>query len=164
MRDVLTTFHLGQEVGVCAFRGSFTEATVVSAEAHSNSLGGRWSVLVIRLPDGEETTIDTRQHVLLGPEHTERSWCPECRTTREVEEQSPESHMERHGEVGYLVTRMDCGHTTQGPSTVVGPAPGAPYAGPQVAVAATTNPRDLRHARDRQLDADPWADAFPRRS
>jgi hypothetical protein len=90
----------------------------------------------------------------------ETAWCPECRGRQVIEETSVEGHYEAWGEVEYLVTRLACGHTTQGGETVVGPAPGAPYVGPQVAVAATTHPRDLRAAaaRQRTLDADPWGD------
>ena len=85
---------------------------------------------------------------------TERAFCGECRTMREVVDQFFASKMEKWGEIDYSVTALDCGHEIQGPDRVVGPAPGAPYAGPSVAPAATSRPRDLRaaHRRQQQLD------------
>ncbi len=86
------------------------------------------------------------------------AWCPECQLTQRIVDASDESTMERSGERGYWVERLACGHETQTDRGVVGPAPGAPYAGPGVAVAATSHPRDVARARAAQvkLDADPW--------
>lgn len=87
------------------------------------------------------------------------AYCPDCATRQVVEETSTEGHMERRGEVEYQVTHLACGHTLQGPGHVVCAAPGAPYAGPGVAVAATTRARDLRAARARQEQLDnPWGE------
>lgn len=162
MRDVIQRhgFYAGQAVGVCAFRGGFTEATVTAVQNHTNHLGGKWSTLTLRLPDGETVDVDTRSHVFVGPEYHETAWCPECRSRQEVEDKHDESEMTRRGEVGYFVRDLSCGHSLTAETGIVGPAPGAPYAGPQVAVAHGTRPRDLRAARARQaqIDADPWGE------
>ena len=161
MRDVITQPLPGQAIGITGWRGGFTEATVLSAEGRSNDLGGRWYVLAVRLPDGEVVEgVDTRSHVLLGPEYHETAWCPDCRSRQEVEDRHAESHMTAHGEAGYTVTDLSCGHSLTTDARIIGPAPGAPYAGPQVAVAASHRPRDLRaaQARQRVIDADPWGE------
>lgn len=84
------------------------------------------------------------------------AWCPECRRTRDVVDQFEDSHYEPRGEVGMLVTIMACGHNTEDGEHVVGPAPGAPYAGPDRTVAASMRPADLRAARSQQPPEDPW--------
>lgn len=78
------------------------------------------------------------------------AWCGMCGRMREVEDTHEESHYEPWGEVGYQVTDLACGHSLQGEGRRIGAAPGAPYAGPGVATAATARPRDLRGARARQ--------------
>lgn len=127
MHDVLpaTSLRADQAVGVCAFRGGFTAATIRAVEQQSNHLGGRWATVTLELPDGELVPgVDTRGHVFITPERTEMAWCPECRTQREVLEASDESAYEGAWEVEFWVTRLECGHETQGPGKRVGPSPG----------------------------------------
>ena len=69
---------------------------------------------------------------------------------RAIEEVSIEGTYRVYGEVECRVTWLDCGHQAVGPEVVIGAAPGAPYAGPQVAVARTASPRDLQDAAERQ--------------
>ena len=86
-------------------------------------------------------------------------WCPECRRTRGIEDQFPESRYEKRGEVEFMVDVFDCGHTNERGEHVVGAAPGAPYAGPQAVIAASTRPADMRAARAEQglpEVVDPW--------
>jgi hypothetical protein len=73
-----------------------------------------------------------------------------------IEDEFSAGRMERWGEEEYWVTAFVCGHEQSGPGKVVAPAPGAPYAGPGRATAATPSPRDLRAAdrRQRELDDD----------
>jgi hypothetical protein len=114
MRDVLTSFYIGQQIGVCAFRGSFTEAKVLGVFPESNHLGGRWFLLTVELPDDEAVTIDSRQHVLVSAERYEDAWCPECRKRVEVEERTLEDTGDRATVVTeYVVARMVCGHTDE---------------------------------------------------
>lgn len=81
---------------------------------------------------------------------TETAWCVPCWSRVTIEEVCVESELTSFGEIDYTITHMVCGHHTQGPGHVRGAAPGAPYAGPQVAVAATTRPWDIDAARARQ--------------
>lgn len=70
------------------------------------------------------------------------AWCATCRRIRAVEDVTTESEFRPgYGEVTARVEYLDCGHNRQGAPTVVGPAPGAPY--------ADLNP---------PAPADPWAD------
>lgn len=111
MHDVLTSFYVGQQVGVCGFRGGFTDATITAVQPNHNHLGGRWSTLGIILPDGEAVTIDSRQHVIVSAERYEDAWCPTCKTRVEVEEQFMEDTGDQAVVVTeYAVTRMVCGH------------------------------------------------------
>lgn len=77
-------------------------------------------------------------------------WCMECRTRIEVVDDFEESTYESGGEMGFRVTVFACGHVIESSSVRVGEAPGAPYAGPQATVAATSQPWDLRAADARQ--------------
>lgn len=127
MRDVIPSQNLraGQHVGVCGFRGSFTEAEVLSADQQSNYLGGRWAVLTLRLPDGETVEgVDTRGHVFVGPEVLVEAWCPECRRRVEVEDASYESAYVGPHEHGYWVERLACGHVNQHDRGIIGASPG----------------------------------------
>lgn len=60
--------------------------------------------------------------------------------------------MTPRGEVEYLATDLECGHSTDTSDTAqpTRPAPGAPWAGEQVAVAQTSSLRSLAAARARQ--------------
>ena len=89
-------------------------------------------------------------------------YCPECQTRQRVEELDSAPSMRPWGEVAQPMAWLVCGHDVAlGPEVVVAEAPGAPYAGPGVAVAASTRSRDLRaaDARQAQLISDPWLDA-----
>lgn len=142
MRDTIHPTYLrpGQHVGVCAFRGTFTDAEVLTADQQTNHLGGRWAVLTLRLPDGETVEgVDSRQHVFVGPEYRQTAWCPECRRRVEVEEASDESTYEGAHEVGYWVEHLACGHTNQARTGIVGPSPGGESAAEATRQAATQN-------------------------
>lgn len=78
----------------------------------------------------------------------ERRWCDTCQGMKRVEDYHSEGHLERRGEIGYMVTDLECGHHRIGAEHVVGPAPGAPAAD------AVDN---LRHRRPVQRSNDPWA-------
>jgi hypothetical protein len=136
MRDTIqgNALRPGQRVGVCGFRGSFTEAEVTAAEPHVNHLGGRWAVVSLRLPDGETVEgVDTRGHVFVGPEYSRTAWCPECRRRVEVEDASGESAYEGRHEVGYYVERLECGHENSTRTGIVGPSPGGESAAEAIA-------------------------------
>jgi hypothetical protein len=60
---------------------------------------------------------------------TERAWCPTCGARQPVVEFDTGSRMTGRGEVEWPITRLDCGHVVDGQDRIVGPAPGAPYAG-----------------------------------
>lgn len=126
MRDVIETNQLrtGRAVGVCGFRGSFTAAVITDVTHHSNRLGGQWASVTLELSGGETVEVDSRQHVFVTPDYSTRSWCPQCGTRREVEEESDESSYEGRWEVGYRVTRMECGHSVQSEGRRVGVSPG----------------------------------------
>lgn len=127
MRDVIPSQNLraGQHVGVSHFRGAFTEAEVLAVAPQSNHLGGRWAVLTLRLPDGETVEgVDTRSHVIVGPEDHRTAWCVECRSRVEVEDASDESAYVGPHEHGYYVERLACGHANQHDRGIIGASPG----------------------------------------
>lgn len=84
------------------------------------------------------------------------AWCAECRTRRDVVDEFQDSHYEPRGEVACMVTVMDCGHTAERGEHVIGPSPGAPYAGSQQVMAASHRPAALVKARPIQPPEDPW--------
>ena len=141
MRAVIQSY-MGASVGVCNYRGGFTEATVIGIEPHINHLGGQWATVTIQLPDGTHETLDSRAHVFLGPEHREMAWCPECLTRREVVDRDNPSRYAVVGELEQTCTSLDCGHTIYGEERIVGPSPGAPYAEDAVATI-----KDVQKAR-----------------
>jgi hypothetical protein len=83
----------------------------------------------------------------------ERRWCDTCRKMSPITDYHSESHMERRGEVGYMVTDLECGHHRIGVEQVVGPAPGAPWAPDSI---ANLRPSTQRRARS-TAEVDPWA-------
>lgn len=84
-------------------------------------------------------------------------YCTDCRRFVAIEDQFPESTYEAGGEMGFRVTRFACGHETTTNPVRIGDAPGAPYAGEQTPVAATSQPWDMRAAQARaDAIADPW--------
>lgn len=140
MRDTIPSQNLrpGQSVGVCGFRGSFTDAEVLSADQQSNHLGGRWAIVTLRLPDGETVEgVDTRVHVFVGPEVLVDAWCVRCRSRVEVEDASYESTYSGPHEIGYWVERLACGHVNQHDRGVIGPSPGGEAAAEATAQAET---------------------------
>ncbi len=140
MRDVIETNQLrtGRAVGVCGFLGSFTAAIITDVTHHHNHLGGQWATMTLELPGGEVVEgVDSRQYVFVTPDYSTRSWCPQCGTRREVEEESDESSYEGRWEVGYRVTRMVCGHSVQSEGRRVGVSPGGESAREAEADAAT---------------------------
>lgn len=90
-----------------------------------------------------------------------RTFCPTCRSSRVVEDEFDAGTYEGPSEMAWWVTVLDCGHTIESPKRVVGPSPGAPYAGPSIPVAASHRPADLAAAKAEMppLDPaqDPWA-------
>lgn len=86
----------------------------------------------------------------------ERVWCPECRSRQPIVDQFTDSQHTRWGEEEYGVTILGCDHSVVGPPRIVGPSPGAPYAG-NVVTSPTTRTRDLLAAarRDPFLNGDP---------
>jgi hypothetical protein len=62
------------------------------------------------------------------------AYCPQCKTRRDIVDTDTAYKNTRRGEVGMPVAILECDHTvSQGPETVTGPAPGAPYAGQALA-------------------------------
>lgn len=91
--------------------------------------------------------------------HPTRAWCNECRKMSVVEDQFIDSNYEPGGEYEYQVTVLACGHDQESPEVRVGPAPGAPYVGPQTIVQASLRPADRRAYDAAKLAAsDPWAE------
>lgn len=77
-----------------------------------------------------------------------RRYCPNGHGLQTVEDVDPHaSQMTASGEEEWTGTYLACGCTLTENPRIVGPAPGAPYAGPGVAVAASSRPRDLRAAQ-----------------
>lgn len=86
--------------------------------------------------------------------------CPNGHGRQFVEDVDPHaSRMTARGEEEWTGSYLACGCTITENPRIVGTAPGAPYAGPGVAVATSARPRALREAvaRQRVLD-DPWGD------
>lgn len=91
---------------------------------------------------------------------TARVFCPECRASREVEDEFEAGTYEGPHEVAWQVTVLSCGHEITSPRRVVGASPGAPYAGPTIPVAASTSAADLAAARPEQPPIDPAQDPW----
>lgn len=89
-----------------------------------------------------------------------RAFCPECRTRKAVEDQFDAGTYEGPSEMAWMVTVLVCGHSIESPKRIVGPSPGAPYAGPTIPVAASHRPSDLAVARAEQPPADPIQDPW----
>lgn len=71
------------------------------------------------------------------------AYCPPCGSRQPVLDNDQAHTYRPWGEVTMPVAILECGHTvSQGPETVAGAAPGAPYAGPERAtvLAAQTDP------------------------
>lgn len=83
-----------------------------------------------------------------------RAWCDTCRAMSAITDQHSEGHLERRGEVGYLVTDLACGHHRTGAEYLVGPADGEPWAPDTV---RNLRPSTLRQARATAAVSDPWA-------
>ena len=90
------------------------------------------------------------------------TYCPDCRTMQPVEDTHHESNYEGGSamawEQHYTVEDLACGHQRITRGAATNTAPGAPYAGPDIPVAASHHPRDLAAARAeyRAHTADPW--------
>lgn len=88
------------------------------------------------------------------------SWCPTCRRRVQVDDVSTEGEYRSYGEVGWRVEYLSCGHTNATEVGVVGPAPGAPYAG--IPAAPSVRQRHLggivgpRVTPDYYDDSPPW--------
>lgn len=89
-----------------------------------------------------------------------RVFCPECLTRKAVEDEFDTGTYEGPNEIAWWVTVLACGHSIEGPRQIVGPSPGAPYAGPTRAVAASTSPADLAAAKAEQPPVDPAQDPW----
>lgn len=91
---------------------------------------------------------------------SETRWCGTCRTMRPVLDTHAESYYDGGSggarEYGYTVTDLTCGHEAVTPPAPIGPAPGAPYAGPQQPTAASHRAADLAAAW--RVPPDPWTD------
>lgn len=81
-----------------------------------------------------------------------RKWCSTCRRSKPITDQFEDGHYEPYGEQVYLVTLLECGHAETTKPRTIGPAPGAPYAGPAVPVSPTSRPADVARTPIR----DPW--------
>jgi len=84
----------------------------------------------------------------------QQEWCAVCRRRSEVIDKHDESYYDGGSggahEYGYMVYDLACGHEAIARSTVVGPAPGAPYA--WRFVAATHHYRDLAEVRAEEIE------------
>lgn len=140
MHRVLTAadLYLGQQISL-DYRGTNTDATVTGIERHTNRLGGRWATVDLTLPEGTPVTVDSRSHVLTSRAVIVPAWCPECRARVQVADSHQEGHYEGRYEYGYLVQDLTCGHTLQGPETVVGASPGGDSAAEAAEQTATAD-------------------------
>lgn len=108
--------RLGMAIEATTPRGYRTAATVTELGARN---------LTITTTDHGAESFDRLTVVAYTSERVEHGWCPECRSRQVIEDASDESAgMRPWGEIEVWVTRFSCGHTTQGPERVVGPAPG----------------------------------------
>jgi len=169
MRDPLTRhsdYYPGRDVVITTLYGDRTEptgpVTITAVEQRWNNLGGRWCDITVRDATGRLHELDTRHAFIVSTEYRRDVWCPECRTSSTVTDEFSHGWYERDGEHQATVTVLACGHRVQSGDRVVGGAPGAPYAGPGVVVAASQSPRDrlaAALAQSRQSAAtDPWAE------
>ena len=86
-----------------------------------------------------------------------RKWCSDCRRSSTVEDEFTAGDYSREGEREWMVTALACGHYIETPAKVIGPAPGAPYAG--VPTVERARPRDLAGAPpslQKEVE-DPWS-------
>lgn len=79
-----------------------------------------------------------------------KAWCATCRRRVQIEDVAPESQYRREGEVAWRVEYLACGHDNATELGVVGPAPGAPYAG--ITAAPSVRQRRLGDC----ISPDPW--------
>lgn len=127
---VLTATNLtrGQQVTVSVPGNPAFPATgaVVRVTPHTNHLGGRWADVTVEV-DGAHHTVDSRAAVITTPDVPTYGWCPTCRRSRLVVEESTESAYDLGREHHFDVSWYDCGHQ-DARETGTSAAPGAPWA------------------------------------